>query len=139
MHIDTEAANTRFPRPEVIISARDSSPYNERSTPLLEPFVRRDAPPPTYLEATTPGLYSARLSAEEGARLLSLDGREARDAVHKEDQYGGRSEKFMKGKALRAIALVFTIMALTTLLASLLAAGATRRDKQVSRLMVAKI
>lgn len=135
MFIDTETANSRFSRPQVIVSDRRTSPYNERSTPLLEPFVGQDAPP-TYLEATTPGLYSARLSAEEGARLLSSGERESQDAQQKENQYGKNSvkETFLKGKALRAIGFVFTIMALTTILAVVLAAGSTRKDKQVSRL-----
>jgi hypothetical protein len=94
MFIDTANANSRSSRPHIIISPRPSpraSPYNESSTPLLEPFVAQERPPPTYLEATTPGLFSSRLSEDQGARLLSDGDREARDAVVKEDQYRKQS------------------------------------------------
>lgn len=83
MFIDTANANSRSSRPQIVISSR-TSPYNQSSTPLLEPFVVQERPPPTYLEATTPGLYSSRLSEDQGARLLADGDREASDAAGKE-------------------------------------------------------
>jgi hypothetical protein len=132
MFIDTTTANSRSPRPRIIISPRTSSPYNDTSTPVLETFVGQDAPP-TYLEATTPGLYSSRLSGEEGARLLSFDGREARDATLKEEKYRRKSlrEQCLKKKALKWVAAVVAVVALAAMLAAMLAAVARRGDKQV--------
>jgi hypothetical protein len=88
MFIDTANANSRSSRPPVTISSR-TSPYNESSTPFLEPPVE-PIPPPTYLEATTPGLFSSRLSEDQGARLLADGEREERDATNKEEQYRRR-------------------------------------------------
>jgi hypothetical protein len=42
--------------------------------------------PPTYLEATTPGLYYGRPSGEEGANLLNGEEQE-----YKQDEYRKRS------------------------------------------------
>ncbi|KAF1935298.1 hypothetical protein EJ02DRAFT_439344 [Clathrospora elynae] len=127
MFIDTANANSRSSRPQVIISP---SPYNERSTPLLETFVGQEAPP-TYLEATTPGLYTSRLSGEEGARLLSFDGREARDATFKEEQYARKSlrSQCLKRACLKSVITVFSVMFLAAMLALMLAAVSARRDK----------
>lgn len=129
MFIDTTTANTHPSRPHIALSPRNSSPYNDSQTPLLETFVGQDAPP-TYLEATTPGLYETRLSGEEGARLLSFDGREARDARGKEDKYRRRSlrEKCLKKKWARWIAGVVLVGVLAALGAAALAA---KRDTQV--------
>ena len=69
MYIDTEAAN-KGTRPKITIS----SPENAETSPLMDEFVGQ-APPPSYLEATTPTPWNGRPSADEDARLLSLDGR----------------------------------------------------------------
>src|SRR3982750_1012709 len=108
MFIDTEAANSRSSRPQIIISP---SPYNDSSTPLLETFVGQDAPP-SYLEATTPGLYTSRLSEEQGARLLSSEGREANDAKLKEEKYGRKSlrEQCLKRKCLNWVRAVLAVV-----------------------------
>ncbi|KAF1834739.1 hypothetical protein BDW02DRAFT_588639 [Decorospora gaudefroyi] len=131
MYIDTVSANSRSLRPQIIISP---SPYNEHAEPLLETVNGDDAPPPTYLEATTPGLYSSRLSREEGARLLSLDGREARDAAFKEEQYGRRSlrQHCHKKTWLKFIVAVLVVMFLAAMMALMLASVARRRDKQAA-------
>lgn len=93
LNIDTANANSRFAPPRIIITPR-TSPYNDSSTPRLEAFVgQNQEDPPTYLEATTPGLYTSRLSGEEGARLLSVDGRESGDARLKEQLYNGKSAR----------------------------------------------
>lgn len=135
MYIDTANANTRSSRPQIIVTpSHVSSPYNNDSeTPLLETFVGQDAPPPpTYLEATTPGLYNARLSGEEGARLLSFDGRQARDATFKEEQYR-RSfcQQWLKNKWSKMVAGLVISIIVVAILAAILTAGSTRKDKQV--------
>ena len=126
MFIDTATANSRSSRPQIIISPR-TSPYNDSQTPLLETFVGQDAPP-TYLEATTPGLYSSRLSNDQGARLLSGGEREARDAAQKEEQYRRktRSEQFTKGKCLKLVAAVLAVLILGAALTALAAAVSLR-------------
>jgi len=133
MFIDTVTANSRSSRPQVTISP---SPYNDGVEPEMDAFVGQasDVPPPTYLEATTPGLYTSRLSGEEGARLLSFDGREARDARYKEDQYGRRtfrSQCCMKRNWIKWLGLLLGIMMLSAMLALMLAAVAVRNDKHV--------
>lgn len=136
MYIDTANANTRSSRPQIIVTpSHVSSPYNNDSeTPLLETFVGQDAPPPpTYLEATTPGLYNARLSGEEGARLLSFDGRQARDATFKEEQYR-RSfcQQWLKNKWSKMVAGLVISIIVVAILAAILTAGSTRKDKQAA-------
>jgi hypothetical protein len=135
MYIDTAAANSRSMRPQIIISP---SPYNERSTPLLENFIGQAAEaPPTYLEATTPGLYSSRQSGGEAARLLSFDGREARDATFKEDQYARRSlrQRCLKKTWFKLLAAILSFMFVVAMLALMAAAVSVRRDKQVRYLL----
>ena len=133
MFIDTAAANNRSSRPQIIISP---SPYNEHSTPLLETLDGQRDAPPSYLEATTPGLYTSRLSGEEGARLLSFDGREARDATFKEDQYSQRSlrQQCLRKTWLKLVAAVLAVMFMAAMMALMLAAVSVRRDKQVRTL-----
>lgn len=73
MFIDTEAANKRA-RPTVVVDQAESSNYRNReqdATPLLETFVGQEAPPPSYLEATTPMPWDGRPSGDEGSRLLA--------------------------------------------------------------------
>jgi hypothetical protein len=134
MFIDTATANTRSLRPQVIISP---SPYNDGSTPLLETAVGQDVPPPSYLEATTPGLFTSRMSGEEGARLLSLDGREARDVAYKEEQYGRRSlrQRCLRKPWRKLVVSVLVVMFLAVMLALMLAAVSARRDKLVRSLV----
>ena len=133
MFIDTAAANSQSSRPQIIVSP---SPYNESSTPLLETIVGQQDAPPSYLEATTPGLYTSRLSGEEGARLLSFDGREARDATLKEEQYSRQSlrQQYLKKTWLKLVAAVLAVMFLAVMMALMLAAVSVRRDKQVRNL-----
>ncbi|CAE7013923.1 hypothetical protein HRS9139_02300 [Pyrenophora teres f. teres] len=131
MFIDTATANSRSSRPQVIISP---SPYNDGVEPEMDAFVGQasDVPPPTYLEATTPGLYTSRLSGEEGARLLSFDGREAGDATYKEEQYARRtlrSQCCMKRNWIKSLGLLLGIMMLSAMLALMLAAVVVRNDK----------
>ncbi|RYN17883.1 hypothetical protein AA0112_g11864 [Alternaria arborescens] len=135
MYIDTATANSRSLRPQIII---EPTPYNDRSTPLLEAFINQETdnerPPPSYLEATTPGLISSRLSGEEGARLLSFDGREARDARFKEEQYRGRSlrQQCLKKTWLKVAGTILAMMLVSAMLALMVAAVSVRRDKQAT-------
>jgi hypothetical protein len=92
MFIDTAVANSRSARPHIIISPHPA-PHTEHETPLLETFVGQEPAPPTYLEATTPGLYYSRTSGDEGARLLSGGGRELREPVFKESVQKAREAK----------------------------------------------
>jgi hypothetical protein len=131
MFIDTANANSRSLRPRIIVSPR-TSPYNESSTPLLEPFVRQE-PPPTYLEATTPGLFSSRLSDDQGARLLVNGDREAGDAAVKEDQYRRRGlrAQFTTRRWVRWIPAIAFIVILAGSLIAMAAAVSVREAKQV--------
>ncbi|CAO2653349.1 Nn.00g027600.m01.CDS01 [Neocucurbitaria sp. VM-36] len=132
MFIDTATANNQLPGPRVIISPR-TSPYNDSSTPLLETFVGQDAPP-SYLEATTPGLYTSRLSGEEGAGLLAPDGHESRDARLKEEKYRRRTlrQQCTKKKHLKWIAGVLAVVTIAAILAAMLAAVTAGKDKQAT-------
>ncbi|KAH4112248.1 hypothetical protein HBI18_182010 [Parastagonospora nodorum] len=132
MYIDTANANSRSARPQVSVSSR-SSPYNESSTPFLEPPVDR-VPPPTYLEATTPGLYSSRLSEDQGARLLGEGDREEREASNKEDQYRKRSlrEQCTSRRWVRWIPAFAFILLLAVMLAAMAAAVSVRSSNQAS-------
>ncbi|KAF9690748.1 hypothetical protein EKO04_010934 [Ascochyta lentis] len=86
MFIDTAAANSRSRQPQVAVSPRYAAAYSEHQTPLLEGLCDSNGAPPTYLEATTPGLYYGRPSGDEGATLLNHDEQE-----YKEDAYSRRS------------------------------------------------
>lgn len=70
MYIDTEAANKGL-RPKINVT----KPRSNDNSPLLDSFVGQA--PPSYLEATTPNPWNTRPSGDEGARLLSFDGRGA--------------------------------------------------------------
>jgi len=132
MFIDTENANSRSSRPQVIISPR-TSPYNESSTPYLEPVASEERPPPTYLEATTPGLYSSRISDDQGARLLGDDGQQARNVALKEDQYRNRSLRAQCtiGRWIRWIAAIIAIAMLAATLALIAASVSVRSHRMV--------
>ncbi|KAH6633480.1 hypothetical protein C7974DRAFT_172497 [Boeremia exigua] len=87
MYIDTAAANSRSRQPRAVISPRYAAAHTQSQTPLLEEEQLNDGEaPPTYLEATTPGLYYGRPSGDEGATLLNNDEQE-----YKEDEYSRRS------------------------------------------------
>jgi hypothetical protein len=132
MYIDTANANSRSLRPQITISPRRTSPYNESSTPLLEPFVAQE-PPPTYLEATTPGLFSSRLSDDQGARLLADGDREASDATDKEDKYRRRGlvAQFTARRWVRWVPAIAFIIILAAMLIAMAAAVSVRGAKQV--------
>ncbi|UPX13016.1 uncharacterized protein EKO05_0003545 [Ascochyta rabiei] len=86
MFIDTAVANSRSRQPLVIVSPRYAAPYSELHSPLLDDLNNSNDAPPTYLEATTPGLYYGRPSGDEGATLLHRDEQE-----YKEYLYSGRT------------------------------------------------
>ncbi|KAL5113634.1 hypothetical protein ACEQ8H_008499 [Pleosporales sp. CAS-2024a] len=132
MFIDTANANNRSARPQVTISSHNS-PYNESSTPFLEPPIDR-VPPPTYLEATTPGLYSSRLSEDQGARLLADGDREARDATYKETHYQKRSlrSQCKSWRWFRWIPAFAFIIILAVMLVAMAAAVQVRSTQQTT-------
>ena len=134
MFIDTTSANKILSRPRIVVSPR-TSPYNDSSTPLLETFFGQDAPP-SYLEATTPGLYTSRLSEEQGARLLSADGREAKDAKGKEEKYQRRSyrNKCLRKTWPKLVGAALAVMMLTALPVMLLTAKPADGLDQVCKL-----
>lgn len=132
MYIDTAAANSRSRQPQIIISPRyEPSPryaalHTQSQTPLLEePLDDRDAPP-TYLEATTPGLYYGRPSGDEEATLLNSE-----EQRYKEDAYSRQS-------LMQSIRTKWTKwLGITMLIVFVFAAGiafttSARKDKQVS-------
>ena len=145
MFIDTANANSRSSRPQIVISSGNSptrtSPYNESSTPLLEPIIADERPPPTYLEATTPGLYSSRLSEDQGARLLADGGREARDAAYKEEQYRTRSLRAQctTRRWVRWIPAIAFVLLLAGSLAAMAAAVSVRDLKHVRTMLTATL
>ncbi|KAL1653917.1 hypothetical protein SLS61_003318 [Didymella pomorum] len=86
MYIDTAAANSRSRQPQIVISPRYASQYQESQASLLDEHHNTRDAPPTYLEATTPGLYYGRPSGEEGANLLNGE-----EQGYKQDEYRRRS------------------------------------------------
>lgn len=86
MYIDTAAANSRSRQPQVIIAQRHAAPYTESHSPSLDHPLQNSDAPPTYLEATTPGLYYGRPSGDEGATLLNRE-----EQGYKEDSYSRSS------------------------------------------------
>jgi hypothetical protein len=119
MFIDTEAAN-RGSKPTVVVSAAGSSrrDYEEDATPLLETFVGQEAPPPSYLEATTPMPWDGRPSRDEASRLLV--GERAsfaqmtpmREEMHKDGKYRRRSfrEHFSRKRMLKWVAATLALI-----------------------------
>lgn len=81
MFIDTAAANERSRQSQPFISS-NIVPYTELQTPLLEESFNSHDAPPTYLEATTPGLYYGRSSDDEGAALLNCDEQVNKEGAH---------------------------------------------------------
>ena len=71
MFIDTKAANAGAAPRLKVTGASNGDPED---SPLLESFVGQDAPPPSYLEATTPMPWARSGRGNEGERLLE-DGR----------------------------------------------------------------
>lgn len=84
MFINTHVANQRSSRPQarILIATPNRNEYlttnintntntNVPSSPYKPSSI--DAAPPSYIEATTPGLYTGASFSGEGARLLSFD------------------------------------------------------------------
>jgi hypothetical protein len=117
MFIDTAAANSRSARPQITISS-DPAPHTEYETPLLENFVGQEPAPPTYLEATTPGLYYSRASGDEGARLLSGGAREPRQPVFKESPQQKAREAKKRWLVWMGVLFVVIVMVLVVVAAS---------------------
>jgi hypothetical protein len=124
MFVDTAAANNRSRRPQVVISPQYATQYRESETPLLETAELEDAPP-TYIEATTPGLYYGRPSGDEGATLLSHN-----QQGYKEDAYSRLS--FRQSLRARWMKWLGILMLLVFVFAAGVAFTTTaRKDKQV--------
>jgi hypothetical protein len=130
MFIDTDAANkgvsSKLPR---------VSPGSMEPTPVLETFLGQDAPP-TYLEATTPGLdkWQSRPSGDEAARLLSSDGKpspmvmeEEMDEAYKRSKYRRKSfrEHCSRISMLKWLAALLAI----TILAAIFAVAVHKNNK----------
>lgn len=86
MYIDTAAANSRSRQPQIVTSPQYANQSREPHRPLPDDSLDACDAPPTYLEATTPGLYYGRPSGEEGANLLNGE-----EQGYKQDEYGKRS------------------------------------------------
>ncbi|KAF1994709.1 hypothetical protein P154DRAFT_526879 [Amniculicola lignicola CBS 123094] len=100
MFIDTEIANRNSKKPDVIIEPSSHPRYSEDTTPLLDSFLGQEAPPPSYLEATTPNPWNVRPSGDEEARLLAYDGRPS-PGVHSADPLDGMYNGMYKGPSYR--------------------------------------
>lgn len=126
MFIDTAAANSRSRQPRVVVSPRYAEPSIASQTPFLdEPLDPQHDAPPTYLEATTPGLYYGRPSGDEEATLLNGD-----EQGYKEDAYSRRSFRLSLGtkwtKWLGVLMLLIFVFA-----AGVAFTTSARKDKQV--------
>lgn len=126
MYIDTAAANSQSRQPGVIILPRYAAPYTQAETPLLEePLDGRDAPP-TYLEATTPGLYYGRPSGDEGATLLNRE-----EQGYKEDAYSRRSFKqTLRTRWTKWLAILMLLVFVVS--AGIAFTTSARKDRQVN-------
>jgi hypothetical protein len=92
---------------------------------LEEPLDDRDAPP-TYLEATTPGLYYGRASGDEGATLLNPE-----EQRYKEDAYSRRSlVQSIRTKWTKWLGI--TMLVIFVFAAGIAFTTSARKDKQVS-------
>jgi hypothetical protein len=116
MFIDTEAAN-KAGKPSVVVSAAGPSRRNEEdATPLLETFVGQEAPPPSYLEATTPMPWEGRPSGDEAARLLVNESfaqmTPMREEMHKDGKYRRRSfrDQFSRRRMLKWVAATLALI-----------------------------
>jgi len=125
MYIDTEAAN-KGAKPKVTVSSSSPVAYREEQTPLLDAFVGQEAPPPSYLEATTPLGWHVRPSGDEAERLLEDgNGRRPpftplREEVHKDGKYRRRSlaEHCTKKKMLKWMAAILAVVILAVIIAA---------------------
>ncbi|KAF2680264.1 hypothetical protein K458DRAFT_392916 [Lentithecium fluviatile CBS 122367] len=128
MFIDTEAAN-KGGKPRVVVSAGSPSRtrYEQDATPLLETFVGQEAPPPSYLEATTPMPWEGRPSGDEAQRLL-VGGRASfapmtplREEMHKDGKYRRRSfrEHFSRRRMLKWVGATLALIVIAALIAAL--------------------
>lgn len=135
MFIDTEAANrgTKVPA----INSPDNTGYSsQETTPLMTSFLGQ-APPPSYLEATTPNLWNASRSGDEGARLLSFDGRaspapplaDPLDGLYKGPTYRKRTlrELCSRARAMKWIAAILAIAVVAAIIAAV-----THKNRAVS-------
>lgn len=125
MFIDTAAANNISRQSQSFISSRHAAPYTASQTPLLEEALDSHDAPPTYLEATTPGLYYGRPSGDEGAALLNRD-----EQVNKEDARTSRSLR----QSLRtrwANWLGILLLLIFVFAAGIAFTTSARKDKQV--------
>ncbi|KAJ4989774.1 hypothetical protein SVAN01_04804 [Stagonosporopsis vannaccii] len=124
MYIDTAAANSRSRQPQIVILPRYAAPYTQSETPISEePLDSRDAPP-TYLEATTPGLYYGRPSGDEGATLLNRE-----EQGYKEDAYSKRSFKqTLRTKWTKCLAILMLLIFFIT--AGIAFTKSARKDRQ---------
>jgi hypothetical protein len=147
MFIDTQSANLKSGRPAVVVSdaeSESSRTYEQDATPLLESFVGQEAPPPSYLEATTPMPWEGRPSGDEESRLLvsgrasfspMTPGRE--DMGHRDGKYRKRSfgDQFSRKNMFRWVAATLGII----ILAAVIMAVAMRDIKVCGSLRVACI
>ncbi len=126
MYIDTAAANSWSRQPQVVISPRYGAAYTQSQTPLPEEPLNNSDAPPTYLEATTPGLYYGRSSGDEGATLLHGE-----EQGYKEDAYRGRSFRLsFRTKWTKWLGLVMLLIFFFA--ASIAFTTSARKDKQAS-------
>ncbi|KAF2114537.1 hypothetical protein BDV96DRAFT_100675 [Lophiotrema nucula] len=141
MFIDTEAANSRSKLPAIHIEETSKSPkpqYERESTPLVESFLGQERPPPSYLEATTPGPwnneFSVRPSGDEGVRLLSFDGRTSPGPADEDGMYKGMAHrrKRLREHCTRRRLLKWIGALLLILLLAAIIAAATHKKRELT-------
>ena len=132
MFINTQVANQRS-RPLITIT---QYPY-DASAPVVGSPVGQDEPP-SYIEATTPGLYTGATFDGEGARLLASDGYAGNGESGGEKWYQRRVVKgvhWSKKGWFKRTATVLAVGLLAIMLVVTLAAVTPSSDRQVCRLI----
>jgi hypothetical protein len=138
MFIDTRAANKNLSIHAKVTGAKPFPTHSNEGSPSLETFVGQDAPPPSYLEATTPMPW-ARSGGEEGERLLEDGGRSVAMTPMREEHKDGKYQRrgwmeYLTGRKRRVVPVLVGLITLI-IMASLIATLA-RKQKQVRSLHI---
>ncbi|PVH96220.1 hypothetical protein DM02DRAFT_599577 [Periconia macrospinosa] len=131
MFIDTQRAQ-RTLGPNLRVTGPESHNPTAEESPLMETFVGQEAPPPSYLEATTPLPWAGRPGGDEGARLLEDGGRVPISPMHEEYKDGkyrkrGILEWFTRRRVVRGLLVAAALL----LVGGMFAAFVHGRDQQV--------
>ncbi|CAI6333573.1 unnamed protein product [Periconia digitata] len=133
MFIDTQTAQrTLGPNLQVTGAAG----YSANESPLLETFVGQDAPPPSYLEATTPLPWAGRPGGDEGARLLE-DGNRVPVTPMREEYKDGKYRRkgfvdwFTRRRITRGLLVIAAIILIGGIFAAFAGRGKTNQTATI--------